>query len=392
VVVKNINLRGTSVAKLVRGVFLIDSLGSGGAQRQFVELVTSLDPDVIRPCVVTYHNIPFFQKQLVDAGIEHICLAKRDKLGASFLIKWLRFLKQNKPDFVHSFLNIPNFYARLAKLLGCVEIVITSERNISLTDSKVLIKLEKMFGRYSDRIIANAWGIKEVLTREIGIPDEHITVIHNGVTTDRFRRPCPKRVAEIRAKCGISQDCNVLVGLIGRVDKQKNQLGLLRAIAGIRSEIGFLPLRVGFWGSESDPGYAMQVRAVIADLALHPYVTLFGPDEDMASVYAACDMVVLPSLWEGFPNVVLEAMSAGRLVIASDIVDNSRIIDDGKNGFLVQAGDSEELSRIIVKSMGLSRDAVRDIELKAEAKVSTCFSVQKMSQLTVNVYKELGIC
>jgi len=329
---------------------------------------------------------------LVDAGIEHICLAKRDKLGASFLIKWLRFLKQNKPDFVHSFLNIPNFYARLAKLLGCVEIVITSERNISLTDSKVLIKLEKMFGRYSDRIIANAWGIKEVLTREIGIPDEHITVIHNGVTTDRFRRPCPKRVAEIRAKCGISQDCNVLVGLIGRVDKQKNQLGLLRAIAGIRSEIGFLPLRVGFWGSESDPGYAMQVRAVIADLALHPYVTLFGPDEDMASVYAACDMVVLPSLWEGFPNVVLEAMSAGRLVIASDIVDNSRIIDDGKNGFLVQAGDSEELSRIIVKSMGLSRDAVRDIELKAEAKVSTCFSVQKMSQLTVNVYKELGIC
>jgi len=53
VVVKNINLRGTSVAKLVRGVFLIDSLGSGGAQRQFVELVASLDPDGIRPCVVT---------------------------------------------------------------------------------------------------------------------------------------------------------------------------------------------------------------------------------------------------------------------------------------------------------------------------------------------------
>jgi len=380
------------VAKPARGVFLIDSLGSGGAQRQFVELVTSLDPNVIRPCVVTYHDIPFFQKQLVDAGIEHVCLAKRDKLGVSFLVKWTSFLKQNRPDFVHSFLNIPNFYARLAKLLGCVRIVITSERNISLTDSRALVILEKMFWRLSNRIIANAWGIKEVLTRKIGIPEERITVIHNGVTTDRFRRPCPKRVAAIRARSGMSEDGDVLVGLIGRVDKQKNQLGLLHSIAGIRAKIGYLPLRVGFWGSETDSNYAAQVRAVVSDLALQSYVTFFGIDEDMASVYAACDIVVLPSLWEGFPNVVLEAMCAGRLVIASDIVDNSHIVDNGKNGFLVRAGDSEDLSRVIVKILGMSSNAVRDIELKAKEKVSTCFTSQKMSQFTVDVYKELGIC
>jgi len=112
----------------------------------------------------------------------------------------------------------------------------------------------------------------------------------------------------------------------------------------------------------------------------------------MASVYAACDMVVLPSLWEGFPNVVLEAMCAGRLVVASDIVDNSHIIDDGKNGFLVRAGDSEDLSRVVMKVMGLPRDAVREIELKAEEKVSKYFSVQKMGQSTLEVYRDLGIC
>jgi len=380
------------VADPARGVFLIDSLGSGGAQRQFVELVTSLDPNVIRPCVVTYHDIPFFRKQLVDAGIEHLCLTKRDKLGVSFLVQWVKFLRQKKPDFVHSFLNVPNFYARLAKLLGCVGIVITSERNISLTDSKALVRLEKMFGHLSNRIIANAWGIREVLTQEIGIPDERITVIHNGVNADRYHRPCLKHVAEIRAKSGINQKESVLVGLIGRVAKQKNQLGLLHAVAGIRSETGSLPLKVAFWGSQSDSDYLSQVRKTVADLRLQDCVTFFGPDEDMASVYAACDMVVLPSLWEGFPNVVLEAMCAGRLVVASDVVDNSHIIDDGENGFLVRAGDSEDLSLVIMKVMGLSRDAVREIELKAEEKVSKCFSVQKMSQLTVDVYKELGIC
>jgi len=375
-----------------RGVFLIDSLGSGGAQRQFVELVTSLDQNAILPCVVTYHDIPFFQKQLVDAGVEHVCLAKRDKLGLSFLVKWVVFLKKNKPDFVHSFLNIPNFYARLAKLLGCVPMLINSERNISLTDSRALVILEKVFWRFSDRIIANAWGVKEVLTKKIGIPGEHITVIHNGVATGRFRRPCLKRVAEIRARSGVSQEGGVLVGLIGRVVKQKNQSGLLHAIAKIKSKDGSLPLRVGFWGSEYDSEYAAQVRNTATALALHPYVTYFEPEEDVVSVYAACDIVVLPSLWEGFPNVVLEAMCAGRLVVASDIVDNAHIIDNGHNGFLVRAGDVEDLWRVIVNVMGLSRDERRDIELKANEKVARFFSLEKMLQSTMAVYQELGLC
>jgi len=384
--------REIAVARPARGVFLIDSLGSGGAQRQFVELVTSLDPSVIRPYVVTYHHIPFFHKQLVDAGIENFCLAKRDKLGVSFLLQWIRFLKKNRPDFIHSFLNIPNFYARLAKLLGCVRIVITSERNISLTDSRAFVTLEKMFWRHSDRIIANAWGIKEVLTQEIGIPGERISVIHNGVAAERFRRPCPKRVAEIRAQSGIRQDGGFLIGLIGRVIKQKNHLGLLNAISSIRTERGFLPFKVGFWGSLTDSEYAAQVRSAVSDLKLHPHVTFFEPDGDMASVYAACDVIVSPSLWEGFPNVVLEAMSAGRLVIASDIVDNAHIIDDGKNGFLVRVGDSEQLAHVIVKILGLSEDDLRSMELKAEEKVLKCFSVQQMGQSTLDVYKELGIC
>jgi len=383
---------GITVRRPARGVFLIDSFGSGGAQRQFVELVTSIDRRRVTPFVVTYYDIPFFRKQLLDAGVEHVCLAKWDKLGITFLVKWVMFLKKNRPDFIHSFLNIPNFYARLAKFLGFVPMVITSERNISLTDSRELVILEKMFWRLSDRIIANAWGVREVLTREIEIPDEYITVIHNGVATDRFRQPCFNRVAEIRAKSGASHENCVLVGMIGRVLKQKNQLGLLHAMAKIKSKDGSLPFRVGFWGSEPDSEYAALVRNTATALILDPHVTYFEPEEDVASVYAACDIVVLPSLWEGFPNVVLEAMSAGRVVVASDIVDNAHIIDNGRNGFIVRPGDVEDLSRVIVNVLGLSKDERRKIELRAEERVLTSFSLQKMVQSTMDVYKELGLC
>ena len=319
-------------------------------------------------------------------------MTKRDKLGLSFLTRWTKFLAEKRPDFIHSFLSIPNLYARLAKLFGRVRTVITSERNIEVAHRPVWFLLERSLWRLSDRIIANAWGVKEVLTSRVAIPADHITVIHNGVAADRFCHPRPERVAQLRAMSGASQENSLLIGLIGRLQKQKNHLGLLQAVARLRGEESFSTIRLGFWGSEPDPAYAVKVRSTIAASGLEPYVTLFKPEEDMASVYAACDIVVLPSLWEGFPNVVLEAMAAGKLIVASDIVDNTHIIDDGENGFLLRAGDVEHLAQVLAKAISLPAHTRRNMELKAAETAGTSFSVQKMVQSTMNVYRELGLC
>jgi glycosyltransferase involved in cell wall biosynthesis len=381
--------RGTQPRK---AVYLIDSLNSGGAQRQLVELVKGLDPLRVKASVVTYYNIPFFMGELEKANIPCYCIPKRDKLGVSFIHDFVKFLRKAQPDFIHSFLNVPNLYARMAKLAGAVSTTVTSERNTSLTQRLDLTVAEKLSWRLSDVIIVNANGIKELLVDKIGVDQGKIRVVYNGVRADRFDRPNPQHVARIRRACGAESQNTVLFGLVGRVAPQKNHLGLVRALQRVISLRPDFDIRLAFWGAPTDRTYAELVKRTAEELNIDKLIFFFGVDDDMASVYAACDVVVLPSLWEGLPNIVLEGMVAGRVVAASDIVDNRRIITDGVDGFLMAPDSIDSLTDVIIKVVSLPEEDRREIVRQARAKILKSFSVSYMVENTMRVYEELGLC
>jgi glycosyltransferase involved in cell wall biosynthesis len=375
-----------------RVVYLIDSLTSGGAQRQLVELVKGLDKTRIVPSVVTYHDIPFFRKELTDAGIPVSCINKKDKIGLSFLNGFLDELRREKPDFIHSFLNVPNIYARIAKLLGDVKGVVTSERNVSINDRFGLKVGEKLTWRLSNAIIANAHAVKDILTARIGIDPSKIRVVHNGVDPVRFRKVNLKKMSEIRQKCQAFRQNSILIGLVGRIAPQKNHLGLVKAIRWLLNKNPNLDLRVGFWGKVTHQAYGQTLKRAVEELRLRERVFFLGAENDMASVYAACDAVVLPSLWEGFPNVALEAMSAGRPVIASAIVDNKKIVDDGIDGFLVEPGSVDNLASAIQKVIELPKSERIALSKRASEKVIKEYSIARMVENTMQVYREFELC
>ena len=373
-------------------VYLIDSLTSGGAQRQLVELVRGLDKNYIMPSVVTYHDIPFFRNELLEAGIPYLCIEKKDKIGASFLRDFLRILKQTRPDFIHSFLNVPNIYARVAKLLGGVSAVVTSERNISITQHLDLTIGEKLTWRLSDVIITNAYATKDILVQRIGINAEKIRVVYNGVDVARFTMPSPENVYKIRQACKAQTANTKLIGLVGRIVPQKNHLCLIKAIRLLLSRRPDLDLKVAFWGSTPDAAYIQEVREYLKDSNLEEAFFFLGAESDMASVYSACDIIVLPSLWEGFPNIVLEAMSANRPVIASDIVDNAKIITNDVDGFLTLPDDAENLAHVILKVVNLPEDERKSLCGRGFEKIIREFSTNRMVENTMKVYEEFGLC
>lgn len=379
--------------KRVTGIYLIDSLSSGGAQRQIVELVKNIDKSRIRPIVVTYHDLPFFQDELARYGIKTLLLEKRDKIGFTFMVRFMAFLRKIRPDFIHSFLNVPNFYARMMKFTGTVEKVITSERNISIMNSFALSMLEKLTWRLSGCIIVNAHGIKKILVEQIGIPEKKIVVIYNGVAANRFNKFSSSKVKEIRDKINIGSDdkCQVL-GLIGRLVDQKNHIGILDALNLIRRYKPDLKIKIGFWGSEPLPDYSEKVRKKIVNLGLQDAVLFGGTEKDINSVYAVCDVIVLPSLWEGFPNVLIEAMAAGKLVIASDIVDNARIIKDGVNGFLFPSGSSKALANKIIEVIEMPKDSKLAVSKQARQDIIQNYSTENMVLNTMKIYKEMELC
>ena len=374
------------------GVYLIDSLTLGGAQRQLVELVKNLDTAIIKPIVVTYHDLPFFKEELSDHGVQTVLLRKRDKVGVTFLAQFFPFLKKVKADFVHSFLNTPNFYARLAKLAATVPKVITSERSNSIEYSAKYRAMERLTCRMADCIIVNAHGINDILVDKVGVPRRKIFVVNNGVAVERFSQFDPIKVKHIRSAMRADQANTFVLGLIGRLEWRKNHALFLDALSMIRGSRSQLEIRVGFWGSKPNKTYAENIKGQIIEHGLGHTVFIFPAEKDVANLYAACDIVVLPSLWEGFPNVIVEAMAAGRLVIASNISDNDRIIQDGVNGFLFRSGSKEDLAGKIIEVMEIPDAKKEFICNNAKSHVVLNYSIQNMVKNTMKVYETIGLC
>jgi glycosyltransferase involved in cell wall biosynthesis len=378
--------------KPITGVYLIDSLVSGGAQRQLVELVKNIDKTIINPIVVVYHDLPFYLDELNQCGIETILLSKKDKLGITFMTQFVRFLQRVRPEFIHSFLNVPNFYARLAKLTGTVKIVITSERNISLVNSWFLKWLERLTWRFSNCIIANAEAIKGILIEQIGIPSCRIFIVNNGLVVEHFSKFDSLKVSKIKDKMQVRCNGEYLIGLIGRIAPQKNHGALIDAISLIKRDHAEILIKLGFWGGETDIGYAKELKSKCLKVFSEDGVFFWGPEKDMASVYAACDLIVLPSLFEGFPNVVIEAMAAGRIIIASDVADNARIIEEGVTGFLVSPHSPEMLAERILAVLLMPDEDKAKIGERARKQVLQRYSVETMVNNTMAVYANLNLC
>ena len=114
---------------------------------------------------------------------------------------------------------------------------------------------------------------------------------------------------------------------------------------------------------------------------------LLGNRSDVERLYPACDLTVLPSLFEGTPNVALESMAAGVPVIATDVADNASIIPDGRAGYIVKLGDAAGLAQKIVD---LLSDHARRTAMAAAARVwvQSEFSTTRLAQKTEAVYRE----
>ena len=375
----------------MRGLFLIDSLNSGGAQRQFVELLKGLDRSKIEPFAVTYHNLDFFQETIQSEGIRHVLIPKSGKLGLGVIHGLYRLTRTFRPHFIHSFLNTPNSYARLLKLIGCVSKVITSERNVSISNSLALKAIEKASWRLSDRIVANANGVKDVLVNEVGVDSKRIRVVYNGVSVESFAEYDHRRSNEIRECVGLPLDQGFLIGLVGRLAEQKNHRLLIEAVAAVRRHSPEQMIKIGFWGQETEKGYRRSLEKEIQTLDLEKDIFFFGQAKDMPSVYAACDAIVLPSLWEGFPNALIEGMAAARVVIASAIVDNAVIVKDGETGFLVKPNSASALSAVILKLLDMDKDTRKQLGIRAQKHIQNHFTIEKMISRTLTVYHELGI-
>jgi glycosyltransferase involved in cell wall biosynthesis len=371
----------------LRVLLFIDSLVAGGAQRQVVETALQLSRLGHVVTVLIYRDIRELGGELAGAGVPVVLVEKRAKFDPGFLLRLYRQFRTLRPQVLHSYLFTPNLWARFIGRAARIPVVITSERNIDLPHSRWRVRLERWVYRLGDGIIVNAEAIRRVLTDVVGVPDDRIQTIYNAVDGERFATPPMERIEAVRSTIGWRQG-QIVISLPGRVIPQKNHACLIRALGRLDKEKRD-SLVVLFVGNLLDAHYRHSVEKVAEHVGIRRQIIFTGRQDDMAAIYALSDVVVLPSLWEGFPNVVLEAMAAARPVVASRISDNDLLIQDGMTGYLFPSDDDSALSRVLSHLIDTPLDERRALGVAAYNSIVKRFSPESLAEANLVMYKTI---
>jgi glycosyltransferase involved in cell wall biosynthesis len=365
-------------------LLFIPNLQQGGAERQILELMTKL-PARFETTLCLYEDVVHYRDYLPPGEPRHVLGVHR--MGRRGLARLVEVLKEERPDILHSYRDKANFWARLAARRAPVPVLVTAVRSRAMSLPHLLT--EWHLSKQSDRVIANSEGVRRELVSLARVRPDKIQVLHNFIDLDKFCLPSDEQRRAARGRWGLEAGQIALL-LPGRIGLQKNQVGLVLALARL-ARAGRLPpnVRLLLAGRKRDRLYSAFLPGLLSFLGLAARVTFLGPVEEMVSLYHAADVLVLPSLWEGLPNAVLEAHACGLPAVVSHAANIDRLVLDGQSGFEVETFDRAALSAAIGKMIALGDGERRTMGARGRAHVAAGFGPDRVLGETVQLYDQL---
>jgi len=316
---------------MTRILYVITELDIGGAENALYELATRIDRELYQPEVACLHGQGPLAARLHSRGIPVHLLGAQGKSDLRVLWRLHRLI--GRGDIVHSFLYHANLAARFAAIRTGAGAVISSARVAERARPRRRT-LECWTQRLVDAEVCVSTGVRDYL-RAGGFPAHKLVVIPNGVDAPRFagRTADDSPYGELKERLGIPPQAP-LVTTIGRLHEQKGISYFLRAAASLhhtRPDCHFLIVGRG--------PLEAQLRAEAREFHVESCLHFLGFSDDVPAILKATDVFVLPSLYEGMPNAVLEAMAAGIPVVATRVEGTVDLVVDGKTGVLVMPKD-----------------------------------------------------
>jgi glycosyltransferase involved in cell wall biosynthesis len=322
-------------------------LYEGGAEKAMLNLARNYIERGFTVDLVLVKAEGGYMEQL-PPGIRLIDLKAEQKL--SILPKLIKYLRQNNPTTLLTTLHYPCEIAILAKRLSGVSTrVIVCEQNtlsqeakkIGQTSVKLTPLAARLFYTWADGIIAVSDGVAEDLVKITKIPRKRIEVIYNPVVTSEVFEKAKEVVEHPWFQ---SKEIPVILG-VGRFYPQKDFPTLIRAFALVRR---IQQARLVLLGGEGPDRY--KIEQLISELNLEEDIAILGFAPNPYAYMAKATVFVLSSAWEGFGNVLVEAMATGTPVVSTDCPSGpSEILARGKYGWLTPVGDSKAMAETILK-------------------------------------------
>jgi glycosyltransferase involved in cell wall biosynthesis len=325
-------------------LFVITTLGPGGAETQLVRLALALRAGGWRVAVAALGPPTDLRSELVDAGVPVSMLTQPgSKVGLGTLRSLVRELRRVAPDCVVTFLLQANVVGRLAAA-WCRVPVVSSIRNVRFGGAgplgpRIGDLLERLTNPLAHAVVTNASAAADELVARGVARARTLRVIPNALPPRATRVVVHHDRAVVRADLGVGPTDFVWLSA-GRLEPQKNYLGLLGAIHALVRERPQARLWIA-----GDGSMAPTLRSAARASGLDHVVRFLGLRRDLPDLYRLADGFVLASAWEGLPNVVLEALAAGLPTVATPVGGVPELVIDGETGWLAASPRPEHLLR-----------------------------------------------
>jgi len=328
------------VIAVLKVLQLIPTLDRSGAEKQMVLLAKGLPRDRFRVEVAALTRLGPLEAELVEAGVSVTSIAKRHKVDPLALGRLVRFLRAGRFDVVQTWIYAADTYGRVAARRARVPVVVTAEMAVDLWKGRSERAVDRFLSRWTDRVVGNSQAVVDFY-RSVGIPSEKLAMIPSGIADDE--PPPAVDPAGVRVELGLAPDAPLAL-FVGRLAEQKGVADLLAALdllQHVRPDLRTLIVGDGPLRGR------LEATARAFRLVNPPRALFLGHRSDVPRLLAACDVLVLPSYYEGMPNVVLEAMRFRKPVVATAAPGTTEVVVADETGLLVPLRNPPALAQAI---------------------------------------------
>ena len=347
---------------------LTTTLEVGGTEKMIYYLARGLDKKKFNVTVACLTCGGAIADELRRAGIDVHPLCMKSKFDVGIIYSLYSLIKEKKVDLLHTYLFHANLLGRIVGKLAGVPVIISSERTMGY-EGKHRKVMNRITSPLATAFTANSHAVKNFMVEEIRLPEEKINVIYNGVDLEMFELKVEKE--KMRKSLGVEREDMVCV-TVARLDVLKGVSYLIKAARKVVEEkpntrfliVGDGPLK-------------KELKKLSNRLGLDEHVFFLGLRHDIPEILKSSDIFILPSVWEGLPNAVLEAMAAGLPIVATKTAGVPELVSEGETGFLAEPKNPDALAETIIRSLS-HKEKLEEMGRIGRKRVEEFFSLEKM--------------
>ncbi len=354
-------------------IHIISTLEIGGAELQLLDVLKKLDKSRYEVSVCCLTRGGPLVDDFCKLGIEVIILKRRFRFDFSLIKQIIRVVKEKKIDIVHTHMFTANSWGTLASRIARVPIIINSVHDIEAWKCWHHRFIDRMLFSYVDTVITNSDATRGFMVKNGKLNGNKFVTVYNGIDILKFSPHLSH----------VNSDFPT-IGTVARLDEPKKGLKyLIMAMEIIKNEIPNCQLII--IGDGHSRG---SLESLVNEKKLERNVRFFGYRKDIPELLAEIDVFIVPSLWEGLGDVILEAMAMEKPVVATNVGGIPEMVSHGKTGFLVPAKDSPALAAMILKLLK-SPEMRREMAKTGRKRVEDNFSIEKTVEKIQAIYDEL---